>query len=438
MKNWGKNITWHPTNLYQPKSEQEIQVIVHQALNDNKNIRLLGTGHSFTAVCATDNILISLDNYQGLISVDKEKCQATVKAGTKLNLLGELLDAQGMAMENLGDIDVQSIAGTISTSTHGTGKEFGTISTQVIGLKLINGRGEIIECSKNNNKSLFKAAQVSLGVLGVITEVTLQCVPAYRLKVENRKEKLADVLATFHERNSANRNFEYYWIPYTDTVWTKTSNVVDVQESDRVGFMNYWTEYVLENYVFKAFCEFATVFPSQNELVSKITAGSISDVSKVHSSHKIYATQRLVRFKEMEYNLPLDAYDDVIKDVIRVVNTKKYNIHFPVENRVVKGDDIMMSPASGRDSAYVACHVYYKKDHKPYFDALEEVFRAYGGRPHWGKMNSLKAKDVVELYPEFETFMKHRAEQDPDDIFMSPYMKTLFGNGADVNQPTAL
>ncbi|MEM1124848.1 MAG: D-arabinono-1,4-lactone oxidase [Bacteroidota bacterium] len=427
MKNWAGNIVFNPSTVAYPTTEEDIQKIVLKAANDRKKVRIIGTGHSFTAVCATDDVLISLDHYQGIVSTDKNLVQATVKGGTKLNYLGELLFQEGMAMENLGDIDVQSIAGTISTGTHGTGKAFGTISTQVVALRFINGKGEIVECSETNNRALFKAAQVSLGTFGVITQLTLQCVPIYKLALYNRKEPLADVLATIDQRNAANRNFEFYWMPYTDMAYTKTTNVVEAAEPDKINFFNYWTEYVLENYVFKLFCELAHWFPSKNEFVSKLTADSASDVKKVYYSHKIYATQRLVRFREMEYNVPAEAYDEVIKDVMKVVNSKKYNIHFPIENRWVEGDDILMSPAYQRDSAYIACHVYAKKDHQAYFAALEEVFRAYGGRPHWGKMNSLQPQDVAALYPEFEAFTRFRKLQDPDGVFFSPYLAGLFG-----------
>lgn len=427
MKNWAGNIVFNPSTIAYPTTEEEIQKVVLKAVNDRKKVRIIGTGHSFTAVCATDDVLVSLDNYQGLISVDKNLVRATVKGGTKLNLLGELLFKEGMAMENLGDIDVQSIAGTISTGTHGTGTAFGTISTQVIALKFINGKGEIVECSETNNRALFKAAQVSLGTFGIITELTLQCVPAYKLALQNKKEQLSEVLNTLAERNAINRNFEYYWMPYTKTAWTKTSNIVEADEPDKINFFNYWSEYVLENYAFKLLCEFATLFPSKNETVSKITADTITDVRKVYYSHKIYATQRMVKFREMEYNVPAEAYQDVWKDVMKVVNSKKFTIHFPIENRWVKGDDILMSPAYQRDSAYIACHVYSKKDCLPYFAALEEVFRAYGGRPHWGKMNTLKPQDIADLYPQFDVFMKYRQEQDPDNVFVSPYLAELFG-----------
>lgn len=426
MKNWSTYIQWNPQEVVYPESEQAIQACVHKAIQDGKKIRIIGAGHSFTPLSKTDEILVSLDQYQGLIQVDKEKKQAKVKAGTKLFTLGDLLFEQGLAMENLGDIDRQSIAGTISTGTHGTGLDFGTISTQIRAIRFVNGKGEMVSCSEDENQSLFKSAQVSLGTLGIITEITLQCVPAYKLALQNRKEPLAAVLSSFRQRCEENRNFEFYWFPYTQSTWTKSSNIV-TNEADKNSFFNYFTEYVLENYAYKVLCEIAHAFPSQNERVAKISAASIANVKKVYHSHKVYATQRLVKFNEMEYNIPIDAHEEVLKEVVRLVNSKRFNIHFPIENRVVKGDDIHMSPAYGRDSAYIACHAYSKKDPLPFFKALEEIFRAHGGRPHWGKMNTLKTEDITQLYPEFGTFLQHRAEQDPSQLFLNPYLKTLLG-----------
>lgn len=424
MKNWSGSVSWNPQVVQTPSSEAEIQIIVKKALQAGQKIRVIGTGHSFTALCETDGILINLDNYQGIISVDEEKRLVKVKAGTKLAFLGDLLFEKGLAMENLGDIDVQSIAGTISTGTHGTGTSFGTISTQVKALKFVNGKGELISCSETENKSLFKAAQVSLGALGIITEVTLQCIPAYKLELWNKQENLEQVLGSMMERNMDNRNFEFYCFPHSEKVWTKSSNVADSQP-DKSGIFNVLTEYVLENYAFKLLCEYARFFPSQNKAVSKISAASIPNIKKVLHSHKVYATKRLVRFNEMEYNIPAETHGEVLKEVMKVASSQKYPVHFPIENRFVKADDIYMSPAYGRDSAYIACHMYNKKDCQAYFKALEDIFQAYGGRPHWGKMNTFTQKEVLAAYPEYETFMKHRAEQDPDQVFINAYLKTL-------------
>ncbi|MEM6726479.1 MAG: D-arabinono-1,4-lactone oxidase [Bacteroidota bacterium] len=427
MKNWAGNIQWNPSEIAYPSSEAEIQQLVLRAANDRKQIRMIGTGHSFTPVCQTSQITLSLDKYQGLIHVDKNKLQATVKGGTKLKHLAELLFQEGLAMENLVYIDVQSIAGTISTGTHGTGTSFGTISTQVIAIRFINGKGEIVDCAQDQQPELFKAAQVSLGSLGVITQITLQCVPAYKLMMNMEGEALEAVMDNLPDRLSSNRNFEFFWLPHTQTAITKTTNIVENSAVDKVNFFNYWSEYVLENLAFKVTCELSHWFPSKSPGIARFIAKMVSNVKKVEYSHKIYATQRLVRFKEMEYNVPAAAYPDVWKELMRVMKRENFPVIFPIENRWVKGDDILMSPAYGRDSAYLACHVFHKKDHTKFFKTLEDIFRAHEGRPHWGKMNTLAADDVATAYPAFPIFLKHRAEHDPDGLFLSPYMKRLLG-----------
>lgn len=425
MKNWSGRIQWQPEQLLYPKSEAEIQAGIQKAIRENKKVRIIGTGHSFNPLWVTSHVLISLDEFQGVVKVDKERKQVVVKAGTKLSKLGDLLNEQGLAMENLGDIDAQSIGGTIGTGTHGTGLQFGSISTQVIGIRLINGRGEAVYCSEEENRDLFKAAQVSLGLLGIITEITLQCVPAYKLQLQNSKEILTEVMKTLEDRHKNNRNFEFYFFPYSNKAWTKTSNIA-IGQADKFNIFNYLTEYFLENYIFKILCEFARFFPSQNALVARISANSIPNIQKVYQSHKVYATTRLVRFNEMEYSVPIAAHPEVIRDIRKLIDKHKFAVHFPIENRVVRKDDIYLSPAYGRDSAYIACHVYNKKDYRHYFAKLEEVFKAYEGRPHWGKMHTMTADDLAERYPRLEDFRQQQEAQDPEGIFFNDYLKNLF------------
>ncbi len=425
MKNWSGNLQWTPSSIAYPETELAIQQLVQKAKRENRKIRMIGTGHSFTPLSKTEDILVSLDEYQGLISVDKEKDQATVKAGTKLHLLGSLLFEQGLAMENMGDIDRQSIAGTISTGTHGTGIQFGTISTQVKAIRFVNGLGELVDCSKEENPDLFKAAQLSLGALGIITEITLQCIPAYKLELINEKRKLSEVLDHYQQINQENRNFEFYWFPMTEYVMTKTSNLAS-GKADKVGLSTFFQEYVLENMAFKLLCEYAYYFPKKNKWVSDFSAKAVGRSRKVYQSHKVYATPRLVKFNEMEYNVPMEAYEEVMKEIVKCISKNKFPVHFPIENRFVKQDDIYLSPAYGRNSAYIACHVYYKKPYKAYFKALEDIFKSFDGRPHWGKLHTLNTKDLQERYPKYTTFLKCREEQDPDEIFISPYLKSLF------------
>lgn len=426
MQNWSGNQEWNPQEVFSPKSEEEILGIVKNAYENKRKIRIIGTGHSFTPLVCTDQILIDLDDYQGIESVDKAAKTAVVRAGTKLNLLGKQLFENGLALENMGDVDMQSIAGSISTGTHGTGLEFGNMSTQVTEVTFINGLGERVVCSETIQPELFKCMQISLGAFGIITNLKMRCIPSYKLKLEKKKEKLDDVLAKLDNINKTNRNFEFYWMPYTDTVQTKYSNISDEPE-DKSTFWSNFNDIYLENYVFKGLCEVAKAVPTLNKGISSFSAQFISSSKKTQYSHNVYATPRYVKFNEMEYNVPIEAYQDVMKDLVKCINTKKFNIHFPLENRFVKGDDIYLSPAHKRNSAYIACHVYKGKEYKPYFTALEEIFMAYDGRPHWGKMHTRTADYFRKVYPEMQTFLHYRLQHDPKGLFLNPHVKEILG-----------
>ncbi len=425
MHNWSRKYRWEPGEIFFPASEEEIIEIVRSASLRGKNIRTIGSGHSFTPLCVTNDILISLNNYQGLTDADPQTGLATVKAGTKLFLLGELLFQHGLALENMGDVDRQSIAGTISTGTHGTGLRFGTMATQVRALRFVNGLGEIVECSETLLPETFKAAQTGLGALGIITLITLQCVPAYKLRLKNKKEALCGVQENLRLLNQENRNFEFYWFPHTKTAWTKTANAIN-GEVGKMTALNYLSEYVMENFAFSALCRAGHRMPSLCKTISGISATFIPQVSKTFYSHKVYATKRLVKFNEMEYCIPLECHADAFKDVVKLFSKAKFAEHFPIENRAVKADDIWLSPACYRDSAYIACHAYYKKDPWPYFRKLEEIFRHYGGRPHWGKLHSLSGESFAAMYPRFQDFLTQRIKQDPMNLFLNDHLKKIF------------
>ena len=425
MKNWSGHINWTPKKIEYPENEERIQEIIKHAISQNKKVRIIGTGHSFVPLCKTDQVLISLDQYQGIISCNKDKHTAIVKAGTKLKLLGQLLHEQGMAQENLGDIDAQSIAGSIGTGTHGTGTAFGNLSTQVLSLRFINGKGEIIECSEENNREIFKAAQISLGSLGIITQITLQCVPSYKLELVKSKDTLDNTLKDLAKLNANNRNFEFYWMPFTEIVQHKISNISEAP-TNKVGLINHLNEVVVENAFFKLLCETGNIFPNSSSSISSLIANLMTKETKVSNSHQVYSTPRYVRFNEMEYNVPMDAYPSVKKDMVAMFNKKKYKIMFPIENRFVKRDDIYLSPAYERDSAYIACHVYNKKDFEPYFKDMEEIFISYGGRPHWGKMHTRTNEYFRGIYPKWEDFKKVMEEQDPQQLFLNDYLQDIF------------
>lgn len=426
MKNWSGLLEWNPQEIAYPASEEEIVNVIKRAADSGLRIRTIGSGHSFTPLCQTEEILLSLDKHQGIIAVDPETKIVRVKAGTKIRALNEALAAVGLALENMGDIDVQSIAGAISTGTHGTGIQFGNLCTQIVALRFVNGVGELVACSRSEHPDLFRAAVLSLGALGVLTEVSLRCVPAYNLELKVEKRKLEAVRNTFLEINKQNRHFEFYWFPNTAYVMTKELNISN-QPVNKDSTAEYLQEMLLENYAFKLVCELSCKIPSLTNRLSGIAAATISEFKKCKPSHRVFSTQRIVRFNEMEYNVPIEAYAEVSREIERWVAKHNRKIVFPLENRFVKGDDLYLSPAYQRDSAYIAVHAYHKKDHKAYFAGLEDIFRAYNGRPHWGKMHTQSQEELQQRYPEFETFQRIRETHDPQGLFMNPYLQSLFG-----------
>ncbi len=425
VKNWGGNLSFTPSEIKYPNSEKEIIEVIQKANSENKQIRIKGSGHSWTKLIPTNSILVSLDNYQGIISIDKTESLVTVKAGTKLKLLGQLLANNGLAMENLGDIDVQSIAGALNTGTHGTGIAFGTLSTQIAALTLISGEGKNIVCSETENPDIFKAAQISLGALGIISSYTLKCVPAYILKYECKKEILDECLQKLETYNTNNRHFEFYWFPHTSTVQTKFMNISkEIKKGNQL--LKKFNDVVVDNGVFWLLSEFTRLFPMISKYTSHISAWGVSTGSYSDKSNNIFATTRLVKFTEMEFNIPRENFISVIKEIQKVINKNKVKVHFPLECRFVKEDDIMISPANGRASAYIAAHMYKGMPYKPYFKLLEDIFKKYDGRPHYGKLNTFSHQDFEKVYPNWGKFKKVRNQLDPKGIFLNDYLKGIF------------
>jgi FAD-linked oxidoreductase len=423
-QNWAKNVSCSPSMIYYPKNEQEVVEIIQKAKAEGKRIRVVGNGHSFTNLAKTNQIMLSLSEMQGLIEVDKEKMEATAWAGTSINQLNRLLFEQGCNMENLGDIDVQSVAGATATGTHGTGTAFGNVSSQIQRFTIVTAAGEILNCSPTENTALFQAGRISLGALGIITRITLKVVEAYRLDYRSTKAKLEDTLDRIDEYNANNRNFEFYWFPYTKTVQLKMSNQTTEKVKDNAT-MRYINQHIMENTVFQGMCNIGKWIPASYALISKIAAVGVSKEHKINDSHKVYASPRNVRFKEMEYNVPREHFREIMERIVAKVNEQHYRVYFPVECRFVKGDDIWLSPAYERESAYIAVHVDNRTPHDPYFRDIEAIMMEFGGRPHWGKMHKRTAENLATAYPMWDAFQEIRAKMDPEGLFLNDYLKEV-------------
>jgi len=425
-RNWSGSVSCFPTEVLRPSTLDEIVSIVRSCAESGMKIRTVGSGHSFTPLAATDHVLVTLERYTGVERVDVEACTATIKAGTTLKALGDLLFQHGLAQENLGDINEQSIAGAISTGTHGTGIQFGTLSTQVTEISLVTGMGELVTCSEAENSALFRAAQISLGVLGIIVSVTLRLVPTYTLHINIERKSLSDCVTNLEDYNRENRHFEFHWLPFTDTVQAKFTNISQGPPSGP-SLVRKLNEYVIENGALWLFSAFNRQFPSMTERVCKTMSAFVSNASGIGHAHTIFASVRLVKFQEMEFNLPQDHFRDALSEIDEMIRRERIRVHFPIECRFVRGDDIFLSPAHGRDSAYIAVHMFNGMPYENYFRRVEAICRNHGGRPHWGKMHFLKSNDLAPLYPRWDDFQEQRTRCDPDQIFTTPYLQSILG-----------
>ena len=425
-RNWAGNQKANPVSIDAPRSVGELAALVASASGKGQKVKAVGSGHSFTSAAATNGRMIRLENLSGILHIDHASCQVTVGAGTRLSDLNKLLHAEGLALANLGDIAYQTVAGAISTSTHGTGKALTGLAGQVVAMKLINGQGEIIECSKSLNPHIFDVARVSVGALGIITEYTLQAVPSFRLRALEQPMRLDDVLENAHDLASAHDHFEFFWIPHTKWALTKRNNRTE-DELQPLPRVKGWIEKTfMENYAFGALCRVGRARPS---LIPRLATALPSSGSReyVDQSFKIFASPRIVRFYEMEHALPVEGLVPALREIRAMVDRKGYLLNFPVEVRFTKGDDVPLSTAFGRDSAYIAVHVYKGMECEPFFRDVEDILRAYDARPHWGKMHYRDAEELSKLYPRWDEFIALRNQLDPQRTFSNVYSDTVFG-----------
>ena len=424
-QNWSGSVQAIPRQIVKPHSVDELARLMGAYGREGRRVRVAGAGHSFTPLVQSNDVLVSLDQLQGIEKIDAEHGTVTVLGGTRLKSLGEALYVHGLAQENLGDIDVQSISGAISTGTHGTGVRFGTLSTQVERLTLVTAAGELLECSPERDPAVFKAAQVSLGMLGVIARVALRAVPARRMRFQSHRERLAGCITNLERYKQENNHFEFFWFPYTGWVQAKFLN----ETGSPASGSNLWGNFnkiVLENGVYWLLSECCRLVPRLTTSVSKLSAQAIAPVDEIDYSHRLFATPRWVRFQEMEYNIPAEHASAAIAEIQDCINQHRFAVHFPLECRFVHSDDIWLSPAYRRDSAYLAVHMYRGMEYKPYFRHVEEIFRRYQGRPHWGKIHTQDAAHLAALYPRWNDFRRIRAALDPQGMFLNDYLRELF------------
>lgn len=422
--NWSETVHSQPSKIVYPKSIDEVCQIVKRASDNQEKIRVVGAGHSFTPIAATTGYLMSLDYLAGVLSIDEHNQTAEVLAGTRLYDLTTQLAAKGFAQENLGDINVQSLAGAILTGTHGTGVKFGNIATQVVALTLVKATGELLTITPDHQEVPLQAAAISLGLLGVVVKVTIRIVPAPMYCYISNKYRFDDLLNDLPDLIEENRHFECFLFPYSDMVQVKTMNLSE--EKPRSLRKHRLYALVMENYAFKFLSETARMIPKTSRSISRLSARAIGSSIVYAKSHDLFATQRRVKFREMEYSIPLEYLIEALAAMKAKIEQMKYNVHFPIEVRIVKGDDIWLSTAYGRNSAFIAIHMYKGMAFKQFFYDMDQVLTAYQARPHWGKMHEMKLSQLHSAFPKLHQFLDIRKHVDPEGVFLNSYFTSLF------------
>jgi L-gulono-1,4-lactone dehydrogenase len=424
--NWAGEQACEPRTIETPGTLGELSETVARAAAAGHRIRVSGSGHSFTDCALTDDVMIRLDRLTEALDFDQASGLFKVEAGVVLRDLNLMLDERGVAFENLGDIDRQTVAGSISTGTHGTGERFQNLSAQIAALELVTADGTVVTVDESE-PDLLHAARVAIGALGIIYSVTLRTVPAYTLNRVDSPKPLAETLERLDELNAGSDHFEFYVFPHTETALCRESRRTDEPPAPRNRAAVYAQEVVVENWVGQLFALAIRRFPSRAPQLARIVSRGVGNSTKVDRSYKVFASERHIRFTEMEYAVPREHGRAMIERVLELAARPELAVAYPIEVRFVAADDSLLSPAHARDTCYVAVHQDRKLDWNTYFRGVEEIAAEYGGRPHWGKRHFRTAAELEPLYPRWGEFRAARARLDPDGTFANAYTDQVLG-----------
>jgi L-gulono-1,4-lactone dehydrogenase len=416
--NWAGEQVCAPERIARPSSEEELAAIVRDA----PSVRVAGSGHSFTDIACSDGVLLDLSRFNRVLAQDGELM--TVEAGITLHELGKELAARGLAMENQGDIDRQTLAGALATATHGTGARYGNLSSRVEAVRLVTAAGDVVSLDGGDE---LLAARVSLGALGVISAVTLRCVPLFTIRRVDEPRPLGETLERFDELADSTDHFEFYAFPYSDGALVRLSERGDFDPEPPGRFERLLQDVLLENALpaalFSAGRLAPPLIPALNQGISRL----VGRTTRTDHSYRVYASRRDIKFTEMEYAVPREHGAEAARRVLELVRRRRLRVGFPIEVRVVAGDDALLSTAHGRDSVYVAVHQYRRMEFETYFRAVERIMSDYDGRPHWGKRHYQVAATLQPLYPAWDRFLAVRERLDPEGKFMNDYCERVLG-----------
>lgn len=423
--NWAGDQQCAPAYVATPRDRVELAEALSCAETEGHRVRVAGTGHSFTDTCVTDGVMLNLTQMNQIVDVDARNGLVRVEGGATLDAANAALHEYGLAFPNLGDITMQTIAGATATATHGTGARLPNLAAMIQSMELMLADGSIVEIDQESDPDAWRAARVGVGALGVITAMTLQLVPSFVLEGVERPTPVEEVLRELDSYIDGNEHFEFYMFPHSRTAMTKRNNRVDLPERPRHALVDWFTDILLQNHAFGALCAVGRRQPRLVPLIQRAAAYAGSFRRQTDRSYRVFATPRMVRFTEMEYAVPRVDSTEAIRE-IKALSTE-FDTVMPIEVRWVAADDAFLSPATGRDTCYIAVHTYRNMAYEPYFRACEAVFDRYDGRPHWGKRHFQSADTLAAKYPDWDRFAAVRARLDPKGRFANDYTDRVLG-----------
>ncbi|MFL6056328.1 MAG: D-arabinono-1,4-lactone oxidase [Actinoallomurus sp.] len=426
-RNWAGNQRATPRRVVTPRSAADVAAAVRAAAGAGLTVRMAGTGHSFTDAAATEGLLLRPEGLTELRSVDTATGLVTAEAGMPLKVFNEQLALHGLALANMGDIQEQTLAGATQTATHGTGRDAAGLVSQITALELVLADGGVVTCSREVRPELFDAARAGLGALGIVTAMTWQTVPAFLLQAREEPMRWDEVLGRLDEFAADNEHFEFYWFPHTDGCLTKRNNRVPGPAEPLGRFRHWLDDEFLSNSVFAVVNRVTHRFPAGIPTINGVSARALGARTYTDVSYKVFTSPRRVRFKEQEYAIPREELADALREIRALIERRGWRISFPIEVRLLPPEDAWLSMAYGRDSAFIAIHVYHASPHEEYFRGVEEALTPLGGRPHWGKLHTRDASYLEGAYPRFGDFLTLRDRLDPDRRFANRYLTQVFG-----------
>lgn len=429
--NWSRLETAHPAREATPADADAVAEEVRRAAESGGTVKMVGTGHSFTGIAVTDGTLLRPGALTGITAVDRDAMTVTARAGTRLKDLNADLERLGLSLHNMGDIAEQTLAGAVSTGTHGTGGRAAGLAAQVVGLELVTGKGELLRASAQENPDVLEHARVGLGALGVLTSLTFRVEPLFVLEADEEPVRWEQGVDGYEELAASADHLDLYWMPHTDWMLAKRNHrrgtdLALAQPPSRVA--RWVNDDLLENTALGAVTGLSARVPALTRPLNRTVARFFSGRRYSDVAHRVFTAERRLVFREMEYAVPRAAGPEVLRECRRVLEASDLVLGLPVEIRSAPADDVPLSTGGGRDSFYLAFHVHRVTDHRPVFALLEPVLRAHDGRPHWGKLHTRTAADLAPAYPRFEDFLALRERLDPQRVFANDYLRRVLGD----------